>query len=203
MKKNKLNNKNRFTTGFTIIEMMIAISVFLVVIIYGMQALLNSYNVHKKSQDMRQVIDSLTFTLDEMSKNIRTGYNYHCIEEGNNSPLEDPLSCRDGVGIYFKSTKSGNIESNLGYFISDSAILKIVDPINNAPIKLTPDEVKIDISKSGFSVLGAKSPDDGDKQQPFVIIKLTGTIKDTPFSIQTSVSQRLIDVGSTNILPTP
>jgi hypothetical protein len=60
-------------------------------------------------------------------------------------------------------------------------------------------EIEIDSNNSGFVVKGALPVSGGDVRQPFVIIRLVGTItsKDnviTPFSLQTSVSQRLIDV---------
>ena len=63
-------------------------------------------------------------------------------------------------------------------------------------VQLNPPEVLIS-SISGFSVLGALSPP-GDLQQPFVTIRLVGRITTqnvvTPFSLQTSVSQRVIDI---------
>ena len=83
------------------------------------------------------------------------------------------------------------------YYISnDGKIFKSVDGINTF-FQLTPEEVVID-PVSSFSVLGAE-PAPGDQQQPFITIKLVGTItlKEgvvTPFSLQTSVSQRLVDI---------
>ena len=63
-------------------------------------------------------------------------------------------------------------------------------------IILNPEEIKID-SISSISVFGAEPPS-GDLQQPFVTIKLVGKITyqniETPFSLQTSVSQRQIDI---------
>ena len=63
-------------------------------------------------------------------------------------------------------------------------------------VQLVPDEVEID-PLSYFSVSGAEPPP-GDSRQPFVTIRLIGeiTFKNvvTPFSLQTSISQRLIDI---------
>lgn len=198
IKKNIKNKK-----GFTIIEMMIAIALFLVIVIYGMQSLLNASLVHKKTQDVRSILDSLTFTLDDMSKNLRVGSNYHCIEDDidfNN--LDEPKSCESGSGISFMPADiSGS--STWVYLIYDGHIYKNTQPSSGFDIteyiQLTPEEVTIE-NISGFSVLGAESPIDGDNQQPLVIIKLIGTINrnnvSTPFSIETAVSQRLIDVSS-------
>jgi len=64
-------------------------------------------------------------------------------------------------------------------------------------VQLTPEEVSIN-SVSGFTVLGAEPSTTGDTQEPLVTIRLVGTITFknvvTPFSLQTSVSQRLIDI---------
>jgi hypothetical protein len=65
-------------------------------------------------------------------------------------------------------------------------------------IKLTPDEVVLDPVASSFSVLGAESKDDANNQQPFTTIKFVGSVTfknlTTPFNLQTSVSQRALDI---------
>jgi len=205
------NKKLKKQSGFTIIEMMIAITLFIVIIVYGMQSLLNANLVHKKTQDMRSILDNLSFTLDDMSKNIRIGYNYHCIDDNNFDSLTLSISksCKDGIGLAFESSNGSSIdaEDQWVYFISDNKIWKsTLGPYcgESCAIQLTPDEVKIDDQVSGFSVLGAESPIEGDQQQPLVIIRLVGSIErnnsSTPFSIETAVSQRLIDVNTTSII---
>ena len=62
---------------------------------------------------------------------------------------------------------------------------------------LTPTEVKID-SSSSFTVFGAEPLPD-DTNQPFIMIRLIGTITSkgdiiTSFSLQTGISQRLVDI---------
>ena len=202
--KNKIRQNNK-STGFTIIETMISISIFLVVVMAGMGALLNANLLHNKSQNMRSIMDNLSFITEDMSKNLRTGYNYSCIT--NNvysdfyyfSDISIPKSCSLGGGIAFTSSSG----LTFVYYISnDGKIYKYTEdmsvpyPVPSLKVQLTPDEVKIN-SVSSFSVLGAEPPSTGDLQQPFVIIRLTGTITSqgvvTPFSIQTSVSQRLVD----------
>ncbi len=179
--------------GYTIIETMIAISLFLVVIMIGMGALLNANLLHIKSQDMRSIIDNLSFIMEDMSNNLRTGYDYHCIDDDNVTAI-NPHSCANGGGISFKST----LGDQWVYAIyPDGSIQKSVSGGATGTFTvLTLPEVKIS-SVSGFSVVGAEPPP-GNTQQPFVTIRLVGTItyKDiiTPFSLQTSISQRLVDI---------
>ena len=188
--RKKKNNKN----GYTIIETMITISVFLVIITIGMGALLNANSLHQKSQNTRSIMDNLSFIMEDISRNLRTGYDYHCIDDDNINAT-NPHSCGSGEGISFKSAVDG---SQWVYYIGDcnatNGICKSTDGANSF-VQLVPSEVAIDF-ESSFSVLGAEPPP-GDNQQPFVTIKLIGNInyKDTvtAFSLQTSVSQRLID----------
>ncbi len=209
-------NKSNFKSGFTIIEMMVAIIIFLVVIIYGMNSLLNASLVHKKSQDMRSIMDGLTFALDDMSKNIRTGSDYVCVNTfwddiqpfiNSTTNLPSPSSGKKCIGIVFKEANNSSSTGNkiIAYYFNNTnnknelrrvVILNDGTLVSNLP--LTPDEVEIDIALSSFDVLGAEPPYDGNFQQPIVTINLAGKIKskngETPFAIQTSVSQRLIDL---------
>ena len=185
--------KYKTEKGYTIIETMIATALFLIVIMTGMGALLNANLLHQKSQDMRSIMDNLSFIMDDMSKNLRTGYNYHCIEDGNLTTTNSH-SCASGTGVSFRSAFS----SQWVYAISAGTIQKSVDG-GTTFTTLTPPEVIIN-PLPGFSVLGAESEASvvGDRQQPFVTIKLVGTITFknviTPFSLQTSASQRLTDI---------
>ena len=207
-KKNNKQNK-----GYTIIETMIAVSLFVVVILSGMSALLNANLLHNKSSNMRSIMDNLSFILEDMSRNIRTGYNYHCFVSGDTIPVttsaivSTPKSCASGWAVAFESQNgsTSNNDDQWLYYISNGKIFKsTIGPYAAASfVQLTPDEVAIN-AISQFSVLGAEIPS-ANKQQPFVGIKLVGTITFknvvTPFSLQTSVSQRLIDTGVTVALP--
>ena len=175
-KINLQNNK-----GFTIIETMIAISLFLIVVTIGMGSLLNANLLHQKSQDMRSIMDNLSFIMEDMSRNLRTGSDYNLINYGG--------------GISFKSALGDDWKYTLEYDEQDEQVINIKKYINSGDgVQLNPEEVILQ-NGSGFVVTGNVL---GDSEQPFVIIKLIGIISsrgvDTPFSLQTSVSQRLIDI---------
>lgn len=203
---NLIKQKN----GFTIIETMIAISLFLAVTMTGLTALLNANLVHQKSRNMRSVMDSLTFIMEDMSRNMRTGYNYRCFQEGesiSSTSIESPRSCEIGYAIAFENDL-GDPNSN-----TDQWVYKVESPFLNRTlniyksvasgasgswIQLNPSEVEID-SFSGFVVSGAEPPDLEDPdQQPIVTIIMSGKITfkgtTTPFYLRTSVSQRGIDI---------
>jgi type II secretory pathway pseudopilin PulG len=184
--------------GYTIIETMIAVSLFIIIVMIGMNALLNANVLHQKSQNMRSIMDNLSFVMEDMGRNMRVGSNYHCINNGVFTGLTTPLSCASGGAIAFKNSLDGSIwvykiESSDGGVTFN--IFKSVDGATTW-VQLNPPEIVIN-SVSGFSVLGAEPPP-GDLQQPLVTIRLVGSITYknvvTPFSLQTSVSQRMVDI---------
>ncbi len=201
----KISNNKKYISneGYTLIETMIAISIFLFVIVFGITTLLNAFFVNQRSQNVRSVVDSLSYIMDDISRNIRIGYNYKCLEKGQDFPSQDdlgkPVSCREGYGIAFESG-GGDVNTNDDqwvYFLFKGKIFRSTTGLIN-PIQITPNEVTINSDTSSFAVLGAESfTTSNDKQQPFVIIRLAGTIVDKngvlPFSLQTSVSQRVLN----------
>ncbi len=207
--KNKNNKKNK---GFTIIETMISVTLFIIITVVGIGALLNANLLYNKSQDMRSIIDNLNFIMEDMSRNTRTGYNYHCFISGVDissvgDSISTPLSCSGGgFGIAFESAYGDPIDHN------DQVVYSIgVDENDNGKIfkstqgpyttssfvELTSDEIFIDPNLSSFVVVGAESIE-VNTEQPLVTIRLVGkiTYKNvvSPFSIQTTVSQRLLDI---------
>ena len=192
----KINKKK----GYTLIETMVAVSLFIVIVMTGLTTLLNANLLNQKSRDLRSIMDNLSFILEDMSRNLRTGSNYQCFDSAHpNIFLGSPASCQNGWAIAFEPA-GGNVNSNndqwIYYISNDGKIFKSVDG-GNTSVQLSPDEVTI-TSVYGFSVLGAEGPTSGDRQQPFVTIRLVGVINFknvvTPFSLQTSVSQRYLDI---------
>ena len=199
----KLKIEN-YKAGYTIIETMIAVSLFVIVIMAGMGSLLNANLLHQKSENMRSITDNLSFIMEDLSRNLRTGYNYRCLTGGDNlSNVATPLSCANGWGIAFEHGSGSTTETNdqWVYYIDSGKIFKSTQgPYTDANnfIQLTPDEVEIDNIASSFAVLGAEGTVVGNRQQPLVTVRLSGRIiyrnVITPFSLQTSTSQRLIDI---------
>jgi hypothetical protein len=183
---------------------MISVSLFIIIVTIGMDALLNANLLGIQSQKTRSIMDNMSFVMEDMSRNLRTGINYDCIPYGT-STMNLPTSTiatsgQSCGGIAFNPASGGTMWT---YYIgtnpvnpSISSLFKVVD---GSTLQLTPDEVSIS-SVSGFSVLGAESPSATipDYQQPFVIIRLAGKIQyqkiTIPFSLETSVSQRQADL---------
>jgi type II secretory pathway pseudopilin PulG len=197
-KRYNLKIFKRINQGYTIIETMISVSLFIIIVMMGMNSLLNANVLHKKSQNMRSIMDNLSFIMEDIGRNMRTGTSYHCVVGSDFTGLTTPKSCVSGGAVAFKNSLDGStwvykIESQDG-----GTSFNIYKSTNAGAtwVQLNPPEVLIN-SISGFSVLGAEPPP-ADLQQPFVTIRLVGKITTqnvvTPFSLQTSVSQRVIDI---------
>ena len=198
------NFLKKISGGFTIIETMISVSIFLIVVMIGIDSLLNASLIYQKSRDQRSIMDNLTFIMEDISRNIRTGTDFRCISgvfnvsQVNNTPQ----SCQNGGGAIVFENASGNpgiITDQWVYKIESTGIdFNIWKSVNGAEnfILLNPDEIKL-ASSSGFYVTGAESSLSGNKQQPLITIRLVGKIttkgKETPFALQTTVSQRVLD----------
>jgi prepilin-type N-terminal cleavage/methylation domain-containing protein len=208
------------TRGFTLIEMMIAVALFTIVMVIGIGAVLNANLLHKKTQSVRAVIDNLGFVMEDISRNVRLGYDFTCEGVypasylpaiGSNPPslsgtiLGDPADCPNASNLYSSvSFTPTNIDPaftgvrRIAYVITPVGIFKKDTPdisINTGQFKLlTPPEVTINASQSGFMVLGSQK---ADKVQPRVVMRLSGFVtyknQQTPFVLHTTISPRYRD----------
>lgn len=200
------------SAGFTIIEVMIAMAIFIVILTVGMGATLDAISQHYRTQNMRTVMDSMNFMIEDMARNIRLGTNVHCVigSEVITDPLGKiiPQDCPQVPGVSGGSNMIvfNDLRGNqLTYAISrpDSVmpiiplqVYKQKDASSTAQI-ITPPGVVMDYYKSGFTVRGSKPASLGDKGQPSVVIRLAGYVLyknvKTDFAVQTTVMLRALD----------
>ena len=180
-------------TGFTLVEMIVAIALFSVVMVMGMGSLLNVLTASKQNQAIQTAVNNLGLAMEMMSREIRTGYNYHC---GTSGSITDTQDCMDGENyIAFEPYYGDPSNSNdqVVFKIENNRIQKSIDSGSHFA-SLTANELVID-NGSYFVVVGS-DPDDTD--QPKVIIAISGAVASnakvsSPFNLQTTVSQRLLD----------
>ncbi len=217
--KNKIHSQALGERGFTLIEVMISVGLFTVLMVIGIGAILAVSSTNRRTQAMRSIIDNLSFVMEDMARSMRLGDYFVCKDSlnpitfsdvwGLNSDgaigqlTQDGEDCKSIAFEPYWNFSASNPENQIIYQIGNGAILKkneqmsfidIMDPI-------TPVEVNIDSARSGFTVTGSSKPAD-DFRQPKINIVLTGTItvngKTSEFNMQTSVSQRSLDVDAFN-----
>ena len=183
----------RLNRGFTLIEMMVSVALFSVVMLVGMSSLFTLVSENKRAQALNSVITDLNFTLESMSRTIRTGYAYGCSAVGTDCPggrnhlrfttVIDGTEHR--VQYRFRRTTSrGYVERHL---------LNVSTGASQGWVNITSSNV--DIKEFDFFLFGASNT---DQYQPRVMIALSGTAvsreKNSDFSIQTTITQRVIDL---------
>jgi hypothetical protein len=193
--------------GYSIIEVMVSVTVFLVVIVYGVGTLLSTYSIYNRQNNMRSIMDNLNFIMDDMTRSLRVGYNYEC--SGSVVSSNAPADCPNGYTIFFEHAEgdpndAGDQWGYQVYFNGEKNVLQKTTQSGNPGTwgQMSVPEVDFNGGVSLVSVLGSYPPSGGaspDTQQPLVQIRLVGEINDNgnvvPFSLQSTVSQRRVDVS--------
>lgn len=84
----------RSTQGFTLIEMIVSLALFSVVVTISVGGLLVLIAANKQLQEEQNVLTNLSFAIDSMAREIRTGSSYDCgtrTTYGHQFGVDDPL----------------------------------------------------------------------------------------------------------------
>ncbi len=215
-KQLKINKSLKFSVsglrsqkrGFTILEVMVASTIFILVVVSGITVLLNVTHNLRITGEIRQSMDSLGFAMEDISRNVRLGTAFDCNLSNKtltDTTLETNSTCAisldaqgHGTGLQRSSLLAfegyqGNptiSADQIVYKIELGRLSKSTDGGSNY-VFITPANVTIDSVRSGFSVRYA---DDTNHLVPLVTIRLYGTVTYqttvVPFNIQTSVTSR-------------
>lgn len=194
-------NQKPLYTGFTLIEMMVAVSLFSVVSLIVVGTVLVLINGNAQNQTEQQVLGGLTVALDTMTREIRSGTHYYCTTSPDNSHGTNVSDCRNGSsGISFRESvrrlTTGRAYDRVAFFfdVDDGRIMRKIATDDAEPI--TPSN--IDIISLQFVVTGTDTLEEGDTEQSTVTIVIraqdnTG-FNDKEFTIQSTVTQRILDL---------
>lgn len=213
--------KNQYSTkkAFTLVEVLVSVTLFTVVAVVGITAVIVAKSAYEKNQAIKATSDSLMFVIEDISRTARLGDLYHCINISgvpsvNLEIVEEPLdnmsnqSCEGVAFEPFWNINPGDPEDQLIYVfvqtedggalfarsIHDQTTGGIIEISNERFQRVTPQNIDIDLARSGFDVIGAES----FISQPRIVMRIHGTIRErnqeTQISIQTTISQRAIRV---------
>lgn len=205
MKIPRLFNSVKAVPAFTLIELMVAVSIFAIVMMIGVGALLTMVSVNKRAQGINSVMNNLNAAVEQMSRAIRVGSAYHC-EESPTPPspsvLANPEDCATEGGLLFAFEPTGGDPTNpsdqVVYRLNGTQLERSLSAgANGTWVSLTAPEVKITTFK--FYVTGSDTlSSSANTVQPRAIMIIRGTAElqggPTEFTVQSSVTQRLIDL---------
>ncbi len=190
-------------SGFTILEVMVAMSVFLVLVTAGIGAVLTAMAQHRATQNLRTAMDNLSFVMEDMARNIRLGSNVYC---GTADPTfgpggaVTPGDCPGGLNrIVFNDLRGNHVTYTISVPsatlpFSPNAIYKRIGDVPGTDEQISAQEITIDFARSGFTVRGSVP---GDGSQPSVVIRLAGKVTyrniESPFAVETTVTLRALD----------
>ncbi len=207
--------------GFTLIEMMVAVSLFTIVMLISMTTLVSIINADIKAQSLQSIIDNLNFALDDMSRTVRTGTTYHCTDgQSDTFPLMgDPTVTQDCPGPYGSSYLSvegsnGNrtdpndqivyrfaVAADCGSGFTGSCLMKSTQSGAVGSFSpITSPEISIDSARfyvRGSCPLTGGSCSDAIQPRAIVIISAHVTLPHggtTVLNLQTTMTQRAYDI---------
>ncbi|MCX6755958.1 MAG: prepilin-type N-terminal cleavage/methylation domain-containing protein [Candidatus Nomurabacteria bacterium] len=178
--------------GFTLIEIMVSMSIFMIVVLMALGALLVVSGTAKKSRALHQTMDNINFAMESMTRSLRTGTDYSCIDSGDYVilPLSYTADCSfGGDAIAFRPQNSSSSDT-MYLFDHDKSVLKkctISGCVNMTSPNVVVDDLKFFVKGTGSSFLG-------DYTQPSVFIRMSGYVMNgenkEQFYLQTMASQR-------------
>ncbi|PIP86699.1 hypothetical protein COV42_02555 [Candidatus Campbellbacteria bacterium CG11_big_fil_rev_8_21_14_0_20_44_21] len=198
----RFQSNRQKNAGFTIVELIVSMALFIVVTLISIGALLSIVGVNKKTQSLKSVVNNINFAVESISKSMRVGSNYHCEDVvGEIVPpnLDTPRDCSAGGNFVAFESSGGNRDSSsdqVVFRLNGAQIERSVDGGASFVGMTAPEVVITENTGLRFYVLGAPT---FDALQPKVIIVIRGEVDlgpkaKTNFDIQTSLSQR--ELGS-------
>ena len=181
--------------------MLVAVGLFAVIMTLALGALLVLSDADRKAEALKSSIDNVSFTLDSMSRAIRTGSKYHCGLPVVSLSTITPQDCRTGAN-YFAFVASDGSLIEYGYDPSCTAqscfIGERITPVNgpsSGELPMTSSNVLINDGSNLFYTIGTTP---GDATQPKVTILIHASVigdatSTAVFNLQTSIAQRLYD----------
>ena len=189
--------RSGLTAGFTLLEMVIAIGIFLTALTIILGALVSINDAARKARSERVVFDNLSAAIDSMSRSMRVGSNFYCGScvgdldfplTPKNCPMTDELGNGGNVCVAFEGQQgdANNADDQIVYKLSGRSIERSINS-GGAYLPLTAPE--LNISSLKFYIYGATPAGD----QPVVTMLVRGSASTTlrtatKFDIQTTVS---------------
>lgn len=192
MNLSRYSFKNHRSQGFTLLELIVSIGLFTIVVTIAMSAYLALISLDRKARATNDLVSNLSFVVESMSRNIRTGTAYACGGFGSGP------NCWGGGGstafsfvddnsqqVTYRLMASGIVGACVGTTVcNDSNATPLTDP-------------RIKVTNLTFYTQGVAT---GDGLQPRVLFTLSGSItpdlKSAPvvFTIESSATQRLLEL---------
>ncbi len=199
-------NLSRTTHGFTLVEMLVSLALFTIVATMSVGTLLVLISGNSRVVGEQTSLTTLSFALDSITREIRTGSEYYCdtptqvSSSGVYNSLTAVRNCITGdSGFSFReageSITGGAGAKRIAYYFSGNTLWRKVGA--NAAEPIVTNDVRITNARfvvTGASPLGTST----EVVQPTVSILLEAQSSTTDsgktFTLQSTVTQRSLDL---------
>lgn len=174
--------------GYSLLELIVSLGLFSMIMLIVMGAYVTLLSLDRQARASNHLATSLSFSVESMARTLRTGTDYACNRNGaspNCTSGGSSISFVDSQGqtVTYLLKSNGSIGQCVGGLCTDASAVALTDR-------------RIAISSLRFYVRGVGS---GDYVQPQVTFQVAGTMttdagETTGFSVQTSATQRLIEI---------
>lgn len=174
--------KNKNCRGVTLLEIMIAISVFSIVITAAIGLFTSLIKNQRELMDRAYVLNTISYSTEYMAKAIRMAQkdiSGGCVGKGKNYLVTGE-----------SSIKFLNYNNECQEFFLESKTLKVRK--SSVAHSLTPSNINIEGLK--FLVLGESQSDLLQPKVTFTLKAKPATSTSPAFAIQTTISQRMLDI---------
>ncbi len=174
--------KTILTQGFTLVEILVAIAIFMIVMVSTLGAFLSMVDLNKKVQAVRVAMDNANLAMEEMMREMRLGYDFIQASESSIS-----FKNQNGVSVAYEwQCDQGSRENKCVLAKREGT---------NSFLPITSPDVNIEIAT--FELNGAGLD---DSEQPTVKIFIKGETNlpfrdnlNFDFVFQSLATQRLYD----------
>ena len=174
--------------GFTLVELLVAIGIFAVVVVIVSGSIASVIDANKKAQTITSVVNNLNFTLEAMTRAIKTGENLAVASTGAGGVCaDDAVTVEDSTGtpVTYRYNATGNGSIDL---FKDEDGDGVFEASEGGPI--TAPEIQVD--SLCFYMLG------GDQPAALFLVEgameLGGGTTRSEFHVQTTVAQRALQI---------
>lgn len=186
--------RNSSHAGFTLIELLVSLALFSIVVMISIGTLLSLVDANRQAQSLTSIANNLNFAVDTMVRAISTGTDYYCgsgtVGSGwSSGDTRDCTADESNQWLRFEDDDGDTVT----YFMQSGALWRIKEGTTQ---RLTAPEISVDAI--GFVVTGTARG--GNTVQPTVTVMIQATAgggdtaTDSTFSVQTTVTQRVLDL---------